>query len=147
MGLFSRKETGPRTIRCPYCGGQQEASASALSVVCRACNNTIKIGDQKISNYSATVALEICGDLTVEKKGALVAQKRVIAENLTLQGSLKGNAVIHDKAHLAAGAQMVGDLTVRVLKVEDGASLKGFLQIGPQVTPGPAKAAEAKVKA
>src|SRR5579862_1178071 len=107
MGLFSRKATGPRTICCPNCAGAQEVSASAQSVVCRNCNVNIKVGDEKITNYSATVALEICGSLTIEKKGALVAQKRVVASDLTLKGSLKGNTVVYDTAHIAAGANLV----------------------------------------
>jgi len=131
MGLFSRKETGPRDIRCPNCSGTQEASAAAQSVVCRQCNTTIKISDQKVTNYSATVSLEIFGDLIVEKKGALVVQKRVVASNLDLKGSLKGNTIIFDLAHIGAGAQLVGDLRARLLEVEDGASLKGMLTIIP----------------
>ncbi|HYG75668.1 MAG TPA: polymer-forming cytoskeletal protein [Planctomycetota bacterium] len=131
MGLFTRKETGPKEIRCPNCGGTQEASASAQSVVCRQCNTTIKIADQKISNYSATVAVEIFGDLVVEKKGALVVQKRVVASNLDLKGSLKGNTIIYDSVHIGAGAQLAGDLKARVLEVEDGAALKGHLTIVP----------------
>ena len=29
MGLFSRKEAGPRVVRCPNCGGAQEVSSAA----------------------------------------------------------------------------------------------------------------------
>jgi hypothetical protein len=132
MGLFSRKETGPRTIRCPNCSGSQEISASAQSVVCRHCNVTVKVTDQKISNYSATVALETCGSLVIEKKGALVVQKRVVASELTLKGSLKGNTIVYDSAHIGAGAQLVGDLKARVLIVDDGAALKGFISVQPE---------------
>jgi hypothetical protein len=131
MGLFSRKETGPRVVQCPNCSGAQEVGASAQSVVCKLCHNTIKVLDQKITQYSATVALETSGSLTIEKKGALVAQKRVVASRLELKGSLKGNTTVFESAHIAAGAQLVGDLKTRTLHVEDGASLKGFLQISP----------------
>lgn len=131
MGLFSRKETGPRVVQCPNCSGAQEVGASAQSVVCRQCNSTIKVTDQKITQYSATVALETCGSLTIEKKGALVVQKRVVASNLMLKGSLKGNTTVFESAHIAAGAQLVGELKARTLQVEDGASLKGYLHIVP----------------
>lgn len=134
MGLFGRKENGPRIVQCPNCSGSQEVGASAQSVVCRHCNSTIKVTDEKITQYSATVALETSGTVTIEKKGALVVQKRVVASNLTLKGSLKGNIVVHDTAHIAAGAQLVGELKARTLEIEDGASLKGFLQIGPAKT-------------
>jgi hypothetical protein len=149
MGLFSRKATGPKIVCCPNCGGSQEVSASAQSVVCRHCNVTIKVCDQKITNYSATVALEITGSLVIEKKGALVVQKRVVASDLMLRGSLKGNTVVYEKAHIASGAQMVGELKARVLTVEDGASLKGFIQVIPAdgcVTIEPPKELAGRVK-
>ncbi len=149
MGLFSRKETGPKVVCCPNCGGTQEVGASAQSIVCHHCNVTIKVTDQKISQYSATVSLETCGSLLIEKKGALVVQKRVVVADLTLKGSLKGNTVVYDSAHIAAGAQMVGDLKARVLTVEDGASLKGFIQVVPAagtVSVEPPKELSARVK-
>lgn len=149
MGLFSRKPTGPRIIHCPNCSGAQEVGASAQSVVCRTCNVSVKIADEKITQYSATVSLETCGSLTIEKKGALVVQKRVVAADLTLKGSLKGNTVVYDTAHIAAGANLVGDLRARVITIEDGASLKGFLQIIPKdgcVTVEPPKELAGKVR-
>jgi cytoskeletal protein CcmA (bactofilin family) len=75
--------------------------------------------------------METCGTVTIEKKGALVIQKRLVTSDLTLRGSLKGNSIVFEKAHIAAGAQLVGDLEARVLTVEDGATLKGFLRIVP----------------
>jgi DNA-directed RNA polymerase subunit M/transcription elongation factor TFIIS len=131
MALFARKPTGPRTIRCPNCGGTLEVSAAAQSVVCRHCSVSIKVTDEKITQYAATVSLETSGSVTIEKKGALVVQKRVVASNLTLRGSLKGNTVVYDIAHIAAGAQFGGELKARLLHVEDGASLKGYLEIIP----------------
>jgi len=131
MGLFKRKETGPRAVHCPNCGGPQEVGASAQSVVCRLCNVSFKVSDQKITQYAATVALETSGALTIEKKGALVVQKRVVASNLTLRGSLKGNTVVYDTVHIACGGQLVGELKARLLQVDDGAALRGYLEIVP----------------
>ena len=68
MGLFSKKPLGPRTISCPNCAGQQEVSASAQSVVCRHCNTAVRVTDEKITNYSATVSLQTSGTLTIEKR-------------------------------------------------------------------------------
>lgn len=131
MGLFSRKEAGPRVVRCPNCGGVQEVSAAAQSVVCHHCNVSFKVADQKISQYAAAVALETSGALTIEKKGALVVQKRVVASSLVLKGSLKGNTVVYGRAHIASGGQLVGELKARLLKVDDGAAVKGYLEIVP----------------
>lgn len=141
MALFARKPTGPRTIRCPNCGGTQEVSPAAQSVVCRHCNVPVKVTDQKITQYAATVALETSGSLTIEKKGALVVQKRVVVSSLTLKGSLKGNTVVYENAHIAAGAQLVGELKARTLQVDDGAALKGYLEIVPANAPACVEAA------
>jgi len=150
MALFARKPTGPRTIRCPHCGGAQQVSAAAQSVVCRQCSVSIKVTDEKITQYAATTALETSGSLTIEKKGALVVQKRVVASNLTLKGSLKGNTLVYDTARIAAGAQFGGELKARVLQVEDGAALRGYLEIVPAngaVTVEPPKELAVRAKA
>jgi hypothetical protein len=131
MGLFKRKPTGPRTVCCPNCGGVQDIAAAAQSVVCRHCNVSIKVGNEKITQYAATVSLETCGSVVIEKKGALVVQKRVVASELTVKGSLKGTTIVYDSAHIFTGAQMVGDLTARVLIVDDGATLKGHIEVNP----------------
>ncbi|MFH0939767.1 MAG: polymer-forming cytoskeletal protein [Planctomycetota bacterium] len=131
MSLFKRNSAGPRIICCTNCSGSQEIPAAAQSVICRHCNASIRVTDQKITQYSATVSLETCGSVVIEKKGALVAQKRVVASELMLKGSLKGNIVIYDTAHIAAGAQMVGNLKARALIVDDGATIKGFIQVIP----------------
>ena len=149
MGIFNRKP-GQKSISCPSCGSVQEVAPSAQSVVCKHCNVSIKVGDQKIAQYAANVSLETCGALTIDKKGALVVQKRVVASDLTLKGSLKGNAIIYDTAHIASSGQMVGDLKARLLRVDDGATLKGHLQVIPangMVSVTPARAALAHATA
>ena len=40
-------------------------------------------------------------------------QRRVVAADLTLKGSLKGNAIIYDTVHIASSGQLVGDLKAR----------------------------------
>jgi hypothetical protein len=145
MGLFGRKEAGPRAARCPNCGGAQEVSASAQSVVCHHCNLSYKVADEKITQYAATVALETSGALTIEKKGALVVQKRVVVSNLMLKGSLKGNTYVYDTARIAAGGQLVGDLRARLLQVDAGAALRGYLEIVP--ANGPVKVERAAAPA
>lgn len=131
MGLFTRKDTGPRSVLCPNCGGGLEVAAAAQSVSCRHCNTSVKVADQKITQYAAMVTLETCGSIVVEKKGALVVQKRCIGSSLVVRGSLKGPAIVHGAATIEAGAQMIGDLSTRTLTIEEGATLKGFLRIAP----------------
>ena len=131
MGLFSRKETGPKSVLCPNCGGAFDVAATALSVVCRHCNTSVKIADQKITQYAAVISLETCGAVIIEKKGALAVQKRCIGSSLTVKGSLKGPSIIHGKAVIEAGAVVLGDLAARSITIEDGATLKGYLRIAP----------------
>jgi cytoskeletal protein CcmA (bactofilin family) len=85
-----------------------------------------------VTQYVALVTLETCGALVVEKRGALVLQRRCCASSLTVRGSLKGHAVVHGVAHLEAGAQMTGDLTAHGIIIDPGAALKGVLTIVKQ---------------
>jgi hypothetical protein len=141
MGIFKQKPTH-KSITCPSCGCSQDVALTAQSVVCKHCNVSIKVGDQKISQYAANVSLETCGALQIDKKGALVVQKRVVAAELSLKGSLKGNTIIYELAHIASTGQMAGDLKARLLQVDDGAILKGYFEIipanGPALPSAPA---------
>lgn len=131
MGLFSRKETGPKSVLCPNCGGGFDVGATAQSVVCRHCNTSVKIADQKITQYAAVISLETCGAIVIEKKGALAVQNRCVGSSLNVKGSLKGPSIIHGKAVIEAGAVVLGDLAARSITIEDGATLKGYLRIAP----------------
>src|SRR6185295_12435366 len=78
MSLFGAAKPRTRLVRCPFCCGTQEIPGAAQSVVCRGCNRSMQIGDQKITQYLAATELTTCGGLSVEKKASVIIQKRVV---------------------------------------------------------------------
>ncbi len=52
------------------------------------------------------------------------------ASNLTLEGEVAGTLTARDKLILGRSAKLNGDLHVRRLQVEDGASLNGHVRMG-----------------
>jgi cytoskeletal protein CcmA (bactofilin family) len=52
------------------------------------------------------------------------------ASNVTIKGDVEGTLVARDKLVLGKNAKMSGDVTVRRLQIEDGASLNGHVRMG-----------------
>lgn len=133
MAFFRSKKPSSRSVHCPHCGAVQEIPSSALSCVCPKCNRSMQIEDRCISNYSATTEFSTCGSLAVEKKGTIIVQKKVVAATLSLQGALKGDAIVFESAKISSGGQLKGRLKARTLVVEEGATLEGYFEITPNI--------------
>jgi cytoskeletal protein CcmA (bactofilin family) len=52
------------------------------------------------------------------------------ASNVTIKGDVEGSLNARDKLVLGKSAKMSGDVTVRRLQIEDGASLNGHVRMG-----------------
>ena len=52
------------------------------------------------------------------------------ASNVTIKGDVEGALNARDKLILGRGAKLIGDITVRRLQIEDGASLNGHVRMG-----------------
>jgi cytoskeletal protein CcmA (bactofilin family) len=52
------------------------------------------------------------------------------ASNVTIKGDVEGTLNARDKLVLGKNAKMSGDVTVRRLQIEDGASLNGHVRMG-----------------
>src|SRR5467141_4793210 len=52
------------------------------------------------------------------------------ASNVTIKGEVEGALNARDKLMLGKNARMSGDVTVRRLQIEDGASLNGHVRMG-----------------
>ena len=52
------------------------------------------------------------------------------ASNVTIKGDVEGSLNARDKLILGRGAKLAGDITVRRLQIEDGASLNGHVRMG-----------------
>jgi cytoskeletal protein CcmA (bactofilin family) len=70
----------------------------------------------------------ITGNLEVAS-GA-TARALVEAANVTVKGALEGAVTARDKLTLGKNARLSGDIVVRRLQIEDGASLNGHVRMG-----------------
>jgi cytoskeletal protein CcmA (bactofilin family) len=52
------------------------------------------------------------------------------ASNVTIKGEVEGTLKARDRLILGKNAKMSGDITVRRLQIEDGASLNGHVRMG-----------------
>ena len=50
--------------------------------------------------------------------------------NVTLKGSVEGQVTAHDKLTLSKNARLSGDIAVRRLQIDDGATLNGHVRMG-----------------
>lgn len=70
----------------------------------------------------------VTGNLDVAS-GA-TAKISIDAANVTVKGTVEGPVTVKDKLTLARNARISGDIVVRRLQVEDGASLNGHVRMG-----------------
>ncbi|MDD5040279.1 MAG: polymer-forming cytoskeletal protein [Patescibacteria group bacterium] len=62
-------------------------------------------------------------DLRVGQNAKIKAE--VAAKNLFLQGEIRGNVIVSDKAQLSSTAKVLGNITTKILSVEEGAVING----------------------
>jgi cytoskeletal protein CcmA (bactofilin family) len=70
----------------------------------------------------------VTGNLDVAS-GA-VAKISIDAANVTVKGTVEGPVMVKDKLTLGKNAKLSGDIVVRRLQIEDGASLNGHVRMG-----------------
>ncbi|HMJ38815.1 MAG TPA: polymer-forming cytoskeletal protein [Verrucomicrobiae bacterium] len=58
------------------------------------------------------------------------AKISIEAANVTVQGTVEGPVTAKDKLTLGKNAKLSGDIVVRRLQIEDGASLNGHVRMG-----------------
>jgi hypothetical protein len=132
--------TGDRwTIHCIYCDKPQEVSARAQSISCKFCFKRLTLKDESISTYSARRSVETVGMITVEKRGQVVVQDRIVCGGLIVRGKVKGTVKSRGPVLVGPEAEIKGDVTAPSLAVGAGAILEGRYAIGvaPQAGGGP----------
>jgi cytoskeletal protein CcmA (bactofilin family) len=70
----------------------------------------------------------VTGNLDVAS-GA-TAKISIDAANVTVKGTVEGPVTVKDKLTLGKNAKLSGDIVVRRLQIEDGASLNGHVRMG-----------------
>ncbi len=71
---------------------------------------------------------KVTGNLDVAQ-GA-TARISIEAANVTVKGQLEGSVTVRDKLTLGKNARLSGDIVVRRLQIDDGASLNGHVRMG-----------------
>jgi cytoskeletal protein CcmA (bactofilin family) len=71
---------------------------------------------------------KVTGNLDIAQ-GA-TARISIEAANVTVKGQVEGAVTARDKLTLAKNARLSGDIVVRRLQIEDGASLNGHVRMG-----------------
>ncbi len=80
--------------------------------------------------------LRVSGNIDVASGANVKAQLE--GANVTLKGSVEGAVTARDKLTLGRNAKLSGDIVVRRLQIEDGATLNGHVRMGDveQQAPG-----------
>ena len=71
--------------------------------------------------------------LTIEENG--VARADIDAQILTIKGELHGNIVAGERVAIMANARVTGDIKSPVVIVEDGAGVKGSIDMNVPISP------------
>ncbi|HYM96921.1 MAG TPA: polymer-forming cytoskeletal protein [Candidatus Sulfotelmatobacter sp.] len=72
--------------------------------------------------------LRVTGNIDVASGAAVKALLE--GANVTLKGNLEGEVTARDKLTLGKNARLSGDIVVRRLQIEDGATLNGHVRMG-----------------
>ena len=103
-----------------------------MSVFCPHCRKRLILEDFRIKNYHAVRKFATCGDVVVEKRGAVAA--KVLVGNLLVKGRIQGDVDARGKVEVAKTGDIKGDINAPRLVVHSGATMKGFCRIGPEHT-------------
>ena len=66
----------------------------------------------------------------IEVGSGTVVKALLEGQNVTIKGEVEGKLTARDKLTLGKSAKLNGDVQVRRLQIEDGASLNGYVRMG-----------------
>lgn len=128
--ILKQRATSARRVSCTHCGQYTEAGRRAMSIFCPHCHKRMILENYKIRGYYGVIEFATCGDIVVERTGRVVAPVKV--NKLTVKGSVQGSIDARGKVTIHKTGSIKGDIRAPALSVAQGATLEGFLQIGPQ---------------
>ena len=104
-------------------------ASKAMSIFCPHCRQRLILEDFRIKTYHAVRQFATCGDVVVEKRGAVAA--RVLVGNLLVKGRVQGDVKARGRVEVTKSGDIRGDISALRLVVHSGATIKGFCRIGP----------------
>ncbi len=66
----------------------------------------------------------------IEVGSGTVVKALLEGQNVTIKGEVEGRLTARDKLTMGKSAKLNGDVQVRRLQIEDGASLNGYVRMG-----------------
>lgn len=122
-----------KRILCTSCGGLLVVSSEAKSVSCSHCHSRVICERMDVKDYVAVRKFRTANSMHIRKKGIVYAS--VWAEELTIDGVLKGDATALHGIRLGRKARVTADLRAPSIEIADGAQLAGHVQIGAEFVP------------
>ena len=122
-----------RLTLCTSCNEPLLLDVQTKSTSCPGCNSRVITESMKIKDYVAVRHFKTANHLVITKKGHVVAAVR--ADDLEIDGRLRGSAFALRGIRVGRKAQVEADLRSTTLVIEDGAQIKGHMTIGPNAVP------------
>ncbi len=128
-----------REIRCYLCGYRLTVSMRAMSTTCSGCNKAIKIEDVVVKTYIPVIDLQTCGRIKITKRGRVAARRIQSGDGITCDGVMEGAVETDGDVNLGPKASWKGTtLLSRSIKIAAGAKLIGVVSV-PWQRPEPVK--------
>jgi cytoskeletal protein CcmA (bactofilin family) len=85
----------------------------------------VKVEGKLYSEGNMRIDGKVFGDVTVNGNLTLGDGSSIEGMNITLSGTVKGTVEANEKVILESGSSLFGDLTAKILVVEEGAKFDG----------------------
>ena len=134
-----RKVAAMRDIRCYLCGHRLTVSQRAMSTTCPGCHKAIKIEDVIVKTYIPVIDLQTCGRIKITKRGRVAARRIQSGDGITCDGVMEGAVETDGDVHLGPKASWKGSTMLsRSIKIAAGAKMIGIVSV-PWHRPEPVK--------
>ena len=135
-----------RDIRCYLCGYRLTVSMRAMSTSCPSCKKAIKIEDVIVKTYIPVIDLQTCGRIKITKRGRVAAKRIQSGDGITCDGVMEGAVETDGDVDFGPKASWKGStLLSRSIKIAAGAKLIGVVTV-PWQRPEPVKKKETVAK-
>ncbi len=141
-----RKAGTTRDIRCYLCGHRLTVSMRAMSTTCPGCHKAIKIEDVIVKTYIPVVDLQTCGRIRITKRGRVAARRIQSGDGIECDGIMEGAVETDGDVHFGPKSSWKGSsLLSRSIEIAAGAKLIGIVTV-PWHRPEPGKKKTTKKK-
>lgn len=124
------KAVTKREIRCYLCGHGLTVSSRAMSTTCPGCHKAIKIEDVVVKTYIPVVDLQTCGRIKITKRGRVCARRIQCGDGIDCDGAMEGNIETDGDVHFGPKSSWKGNaLLSRSVKIAAGAKLVGIVTV------------------